>query len=300
MRYFRIICTLAIIVFVAKIASAASAADYLILQDIGDYKHKTQGKDFITLQPHAIPGYSVRIAPGFLAGNDHFDEDHDDTTYETKYVNRIIHLGAEVQVIQHAGADSDKWLMHEIDDGYRAHFGLPDPSYSIEVLDGNTILTYGAGGWEYRWISGNIVIKIQSYDLQMTKPAPLEVVKAYLVKYPSSLPSLKLAALRSAENTTKWIKGEMERRLWLCDKWFKQIGVKEQKEVMARVVESMNIFLDYREKYFNKYILLRIKASAEKGLLYNLQSQGNTTALKEKLEEYKKWWGDNKNNALHL
>lgn len=91
-------------------AYSQTVTDYLVLQDIGDYRFKTQVKDFITGQPKTMPGYSTRIAPGHLAGVDHFDFDHEDTTYETSHVNRNVRLAVDVQVTKHAGADSDKWL----------------------------------------------------------------------------------------------------------------------------------------------------------------------------------------------
>ena len=206
MRTIKKIAALAIVLLFAKFAYAQSISDYLILQDIGDYKFKTQTKDFITGQPRTIPGYSTRTAPGILAGTDHFDVDHDDKTYETKYVNRTIGLGVEVQVTKHAGSDSDKWLLHEVERDFRNYYGLSDNSYIVKQIDGNTILAVGAGGWTYRWLSGSKVVHISYTDLMMEKPQPLEVVKAYLAKHPSTLPPMTLKELRSTENKTKWIK----------------------------------------------------------------------------------------------
>ena len=76
-------------------AQAEGVSDYLILQDIGDYKFITEMKDFITGEIKTIPGFTVRVAPGILAGTDHFDLDHNDTTYETDYVNVNIELAVE-------------------------------------------------------------------------------------------------------------------------------------------------------------------------------------------------------------
>lgn len=100
-------------------AQTPSISDYLIMQNIGGYVWKTQSKDFITGQLHSIPGYSVRSAAGILAGANHFDIDHTDTTYETRYINNVAEFGVEVQVTQHAGGDSDRWLLHEVEDGFR-------------------------------------------------------------------------------------------------------------------------------------------------------------------------------------
>ena len=45
---------------------------------------------------------------------------------------------------------------------------------------------------------------------------------------------------------------EMERRLWLGDKWFYQLqlGKVQQSEVFQQAVKSLGIFFDYRENYF--------------------------------------------------
>ncbi len=38
----------------------------------------------------------------------------------------------------------------------------------------------------YRWISGNKVIMLEYHDTGMTKPEPIEAVRAYLAKHPST------------------------------------------------------------------------------------------------------------------
>ena len=88
----------------------------------------------------------------------------------------------------------------------------------------------------------------------------------------------------------------MERRLWLGDKWFYQLqlGKVQQGETFQQAAKSMNIFLDYREKYFG------MKAIDEKNLLTGYLSQNNGTGIKAKLDEYKKWWAVNKGNAINL
>jgi len=94
----------------------------------------------------------------------------------------------------------------------------------------------------------------------------------------------------------------MDRRLWLCDKWLTQLQLekKPQRKVVEEVVKSMVIFLNYREKYFKSFGLLKIKADDEKMLLSNLVSQQSVTTIKEKLDEYKKWWGDNRDRSISL
>jgi hypothetical protein len=288
-----------IVLLLVGISGPAQAiTEYLILQDIGAYDHKTQSRDFITGQPRNIPGYSTRTAPGFLAGADHFDLDHDDKTYETKYINRSIGLGVEVQVTQHSGDDSDRWLLHEAERGFRDTDNMeasPDEDSMIRVLNNNKIFFYGGGIVGYRWISNNVVVNIQYTNLSGPKPEPLEVVNAYLTKFPSTI-SLAEDEFKARAHNEQWIKDEMDRRLWLCDKWFMQLQLKkaEEKDVYREAVKSMNVFLDYREKYYG------IKAEDEKNFLAGYLAQNNGTGIKSKLAEYKNWWGVNKGKAINL
>lgn len=136
MKRFRTIAWLALGLLVSNTLWAQAVSNYLILQDIGDYRFITQTKGFITGKPRAIPGHSVRTASGILTGADHFDMDHDDITYESGYSNRDIKLYVDVQVTQHAGGDSDKWLLHEIDISFRNYYGIPSLSYDVEAIGG--------------------------------------------------------------------------------------------------------------------------------------------------------------------
>ncbi|MDH4163508.1 MAG: hypothetical protein OEW15_12570, partial [Nitrospirota bacterium] len=66
------------------------------------------------------------------------------------------------------------------------------------------------------------------------------------------------------------------------------------KEVYQQAVKSMNIFLDYREKYY------RTEAVDEKNLLAVYLDTNNGTGIKTKLKEYKDWWAVNKDKAINL
>jgi len=282
-----------VLIFMANMAFAQSIPDYLILQNIGNYQFKTQGKDFITGQTRTIPGYATRIAPGFLVGADHFDVDHDDKTFETDYINRTIHLSVDVQVTQHAGGDSDKWLLHEVERGFQkikdmgANYVSTNP---LRDINGKKIFyTWGY----YRWISNYVAVSIQFTDMTGTKPEPLEVVQAYLQKFPSTIPT---TLVLDNAHKVQWIKNEMDRRLWLCDKWFMQLQLEKvsQSDTLQAVVKSMSVFLDYREKYYG------VAASTDKNLLSGYLTANNGTAIKAKLTEYKNWWVVNKEKAISL
>jgi hypothetical protein len=272
-----------------------NASDYLVLSNIGEYQLVTQIKDLITLEVKQTPGYSTMIASGVVIGADHFNLDHQDQTYKSDYESAS--LGVEVQVTQHSGTDSDKWLQHEVESDFRDNYGLPGDSYVMRVINGNTVMAFGAGGWDYRWLSDNKVIDIKYTDLQMTKPEPLEVVNAYLAKHPSTLPLMTSADLRTDENKTKWIKDEMERRLWLCDKWLQQLdeGKTEQYKALSAVVNGhLKVFLDYREKYYG------ISAGEEKQALYGYLQSLNEKEIRKKLTEYKQWWAEYKTKPINL
>ena len=55
---------------------------------------------------------------GVLSGSGHFD-DHKDTSYKVMYLGGNGLPSPTVLVVQHAGADSDQWLLHEVEDIYR-------------------------------------------------------------------------------------------------------------------------------------------------------------------------------------
>jgi len=261
---------------------ALSVTDFLIDSDIGEYSR-------------SYPG-SCPKGSGIVAGAGHFKPDHTDYACDIRYYNEVSDNGVDVQVTHHAGDDSDKWLGHELDKSFRTSLGIPGDSYGPRQINGQTVLEFGAGGREYRWLSGNNVVRIEYTDLQMEKSEPIEVVKAYLVKHPSTLTAISLLDLRSAANKTTWIKDEMDRRLCLCDKWFLQLTLKkvEEKQAYRESVKSMNIFLDYREKYYG------LTAANEKNLLAGYLSTNDGTNIKLKLAEDKTWWSAHKSDGISL
>jgi hypothetical protein len=284
-----------LILILVPAINLAATTDYLILQDIGRYKLSQPEK--------LIPGFSPTGGPrtydsaGVIAGAGHFAFDHTDKTYEVMYLGGDANASPTVQVTMHADSpDALRWLLHEVDKSFRTYYGIPGDPYATRVVDGNTIMAYGSAGWTYRWLSGNKVIQVEYHDSQMTKTEPFEVVKAYLSKHPSTLTAMTSTDLRTVENKTKWIKEEMDRRLWLCDKWFLQITLRkaDEKQVYQEAVKSMNVFLDYREKYY------RMKAADEKNILAGYLNTNNGTGIKAKLAEYKNWWAVNKDKPVSI
>lgn len=279
-------------ILIPAIVCSQSPADYLILQDINGYIFRTQTNDFFTGEPKTVPGYSTRGGAGILAGADHFNLDHTDTTYETDYINRDIRLDVEVKVTQHAGSDSDKWLLHELEKAFRDSDN--EGGTLGQLHKGSRLTAIGTGKvyrylGTYRWVSNNVVVVIDSSNFR--KPEPLEVVQAYLQKIPSTIPS---TLVLDKAHDEQWIKDEMDRRLWLCDKWFEQLQLVkvEQKQVLEEAVKSMNVFLDYREKYYG------VKAGDEENMLQGYLAAKDGTNIRNKLSEYKTWWTANKSGSL--
>ena len=294
MRHCWLISLIFVLVLVSDLGFSQDLSDYLILNDIGDYKFITHMKDFITGEIKPKPGYRTRISPGVLAGADHFDLDHDDTTYETDYINKTVRLAVDVQVTQHAGGDSDKWLLHEVERSFRrGDYEENMTPARFRNIDGSNIFYSGLGGGTYRWISNNVVINIEYADLYRQEPEPLEVVRAYLAKFPSTITTIT----KDNAHNEKWIRDEMERRLWLCDKWFQQLheGKTDQYKALSAVVDDhLKVFLDYRKKYYG------INAGEEKQVLYGYLQVLNEKEIRNKLTEYKKWWSSNKTRAPAL
>lgn len=267
-----------------KSSFAIPVSDYLIDTDIGEYSRS---------YPGACPEGS-----GIVAGVDHFMVDHIDYACDIRYYKKIARLGVEVQVTQHAGADSHNWLLHEVEIGYRdsssEKLGLLHKGAYIEKINNNIVMRLEIAGGSYRWISNNnVVVSIKYRDPDFAKSEPLEVVKAYLAKYPSIIPAtFKL----NRDHEVAWLKDEMERRLWLGDKWFAQIQTADPKlrDKLKSMTDSMVVFLNYREKYFG------ISAKDEKISLETALFQNNVTAVQTKLTEYKTWWTAHKSDSITL
>jgi hypothetical protein len=274
----------------AMFANAATN-NYLILEDIGIYKL------FTGIQGQAFSGppskYSQTNTAGVLAGADHFSEN--DVSYDASYTEPSSKWPfVEVEVTQHAGADSDKWLLHELDKSFRTSLGIPGKDYGQRKINGQPILE--AGYRIYRWLSGNKIINIEYTADDQNKPEPLEVVQAYLAKFPSTITSITLKELRSEANVTNWIKDEMGRRLWLCDKWSMQLqlGKVTQADMLSALVKNMKVFLNYRQKYFG------VTADDDLSALQTYLLAKDGTSIKNKLTEYKTWWAKHKEKGIRL
>jgi hypothetical protein len=265
-------------------------SDYLMLEDIGPYKLEAPEK---VVGGH-IGGARVFKGAGPIAPTGHFYLDHIDRTYEAYYLGGKDLCSPKVQVTQHAGSDSDKWLLHEVERGFRGsddekgRLGLLHRGSRLVEISNNKVFRF----WSiYRWVSNQVVVVIDYGDAR--KPEPLEVVQAYLQKFPSTIPT---TLVLDRDHDEKWVKDEMERRLWLCDKWFLhlQMAKAEENETLRTLVKYLAVFVDYREKYYG------IKGRDEKSALSRYLTAKDGTAIKNKLTEYKTWWSVNKTKSINL
>ncbi|HEY6010112.1 MAG TPA: hypothetical protein VIX18_01475 [Nitrospirota bacterium] len=265
----------------AGIARSQNAADTLVCQDIGSFKKYN---------------CACGVGMGVLGRADHFGEDHKDISCVAAYHSLPQKMTVKAEVTSHTDPSAAvKRLMHEVDKEFRDYYGKPEPGYVIKTIDGNVVYAFGSAGWNYRWVSGDRVISLEFHDTKMTKPEPMEVLKAYLAKHRSALAATTTEELRSAPAETKWIRDEMDRRLWLCDKWLQRIPAGKAAAMPDdRSVESLRVFLDYRERYFG------VKAEDEKNVLTGYLSSNNAAGIKARLREYKDWWTSNKDKEIHL
>lgn len=273
-------------------------SDCLVTNDVGIFTYDSE--------------YSrLGNACGVVGGEDHFKLDHTDSICSGSYSKNVdvsglskkerfkVMLNVNIEVTQHSGGDSDRWLLHEVEDNYRDDetetLGLLTDGAVMRKIDNKRILWLGIGGGTFRWVSNNVVINVSYTDLQGTKPEPIEVVKAYLAKFPSTI-TMTDAELKASAHNIQWIKDEMDRRLWLCDKWNaqSQAGSVTQADLIYNLVRSMNVFLKYRQKYY------RVDATDEIKALDTYNRNNDIASIQTKLTEYKTWWSKHKNKSIRI
>lgn len=272
-----------IIMMLPSLGFTQGTGDYLILNDIGEYVFRP--KRIIT-----IGNAGVLVPTGHFAG-------HGDMTYEGIYIHPQTYIGVTVQVTQHSGSDSDRWLLHEVEDGYRDSDKLEetlDTNVQIRTIDGNNLFFIGIyGGKSYTWISNNnIVIDIGCSSCPNTKPEPLEVVRAYLAKFPSSI-TMTDAEAKSRAHNEQWLKDEMERRIWLSEKWMALIKAQNKPDELDKVRKHLEVFLKYREKYLG----VKVTDKELSGLI-RAEEKRDVVGMEEKVKGYREWWDEHKADPL--
>jgi len=265
-------------------------ANHLILQDIGTYRMDRPDTALLGEPPTGGPQESP--GAGVLTGTGHFP-DHADVTYEVLYRGGPGTPSPVVTVTRHAGSESDQWLLHEIETVLRGSgdddsaLGSLHSDASVMTIGNSTILRLMG---VFTWVSKNVVVEIEGDFVQT---GPLDVVWAYVQKIPSTIPATM--ALDEAHDA-QWIKDEMERRLWLAGKWFTHLRTNKTlpKKALKEAVASMDVFLEYREKYYG------IRSLEEQRLLAGLQEESDDNRLFGRLKDYRKWWSKAKDRPLKI
>ena len=137
----------------------------------------------------------------------------------------------------------------------------------------------------------NTLNSIQYYMYQHDKLT----TNMYLTKFSSSI-ALTDNDLKAKPHNEQWIKDEMERRLWLCDKWFVRVESDRSRlsSTLKTIADHMAVFLNYRDKYYGI-------SSKDDGLaLMGYLDAKNEAGIRIRLTEYKNWWNVNKARSINL
>ncbi|MDH4163982.1 MAG: hypothetical protein OEW15_15030 [Nitrospirota bacterium] len=292
MRMILYAASIVVSVLYAVPGTTQDATDLLILQDIGTYTLSTPKKLIPGFPP--VGGPLAQNNSGALAEVDHFPF-HGDVTAKVFYHGGKGTASPTVTVTRHAGDEADQWLSHEVDAAFR-NYGQPARTYILDTIEGNAVITRFIGGAEYRWLSGNTVVHIEYHDSTLGKTKPLEVIKAYLAKYPSTLRTTSYKDLVSKENKTAWIREEMERRLWLCDAWLKAIGAGTVRigPGLSNIADSLKSFNKYRKKYYG------LKSLPDERTIDGYAENLQGSEIKALVQESRTWWSSKRSGSLIL
>lgn len=273
-------------------ARAEGVGDYLILRDVGVYALE---KSFIAPGGVVVGGGEPSMkrcgneAEGFYA------------SYSVGYDGGENYAGPNVEIRVY---DSTQWIAHEIEepfrDGEMETLGLLTDRSVLRKFEANKVYMIAIGGETFRWLSGNILVEISHVDLQAEKPEPLEVVRAYLQKYPSTI-DMSDAQLKDQDHTKQWIKEEFERLLWVSERWVSLLkdGDAQNKEKLRTAAKHLEEFANYRKAYFKPLFGHALDKDIE--LLQTAHMRpGQEEFIRAKLADYQKWWAGHRNSSIDL
>jgi len=269
-----------VILFILSGASGnaqGNISDFLIMQDIGKYKFfegwlfhgGLVGAPRVTEQGNSSEGFYTLYTVGYDGGKGNASPD------------------VEIQVHQNT-----QWLEHKLQREFREtledeKLGQRGSSSIIKKFGNSRVLNAAWGGGVYVWLHNNLVVQIQYRDPKYVEPEPLEVIEAYLQKWPPTYPTEETKLIAGTE---QWIKDEMEYLLWVSDRWFVQYdaGKEALKHATWNIKDSLDDFLRYRAKYFDENL------DEERIAVKN----ADEPTLRTKLKEYQQWLAENKDKAL--
>jgi len=281
-----ILLTTALLLSTGTVAHAFGISDYLILEDIGPYR-QTPEVEFM--------GKLVARKPACLQGGDDISGIYN--SCRISYAGGAGNLSITVEARVYK---SGQWILHDLEDAFRDHekfHALLDPNVRVRTINGKNLFVASVGGGKtYTWGSGkNVRIEIRYSTYSKNKPEPMDVVKAYLAKYPSTM-TLKESEFRSKAHSEQWLREEMNRHLWLAEQQFTlaSAGISDINEVLKDIVDNLEMFLSYREHFY------AVKASSNQEFLVERLDAEDAPAIKNLLNEYKTWWSENKTREFLL
>ena len=138
---------IAICVVVPLTGEAQTISDYLIMNDIGSYRLSKPTKSIPGFKP--VGGPRTYEGAAVVSGSGHFD-DHKDMSYEVMYLGGNGLPSPTETVVQHAGTDSDQWLLHEVERQFRSvkseTLGKLLYGAVMREIDGNRLFNMSIGG----------------------------------------------------------------------------------------------------------------------------------------------------------
>lgn len=280
-----------IIIVAACIPAYAAVSDYLILQDIGPYRIDRPQKDM----PGEPPWGGPRIYQlAELKSSYHF-QDHIDTVYKAMYLGGTEGIAAPtVFVTHHAGGDSDRWLLHEMEltmeSADKDEFGRRAKSAVLRKINNNAVFCSPGRNGKYAWVGNKITVLIEYGHMEDAnrQAEPTEIVEAYLKKFPSTIPLDY--PFNEASHDDDRARTEVNRRLWLSEKWLAHIQPNDPElhGKLAEVVDCIKEIVTYRERFYRD--ISRDSAKKETSLLSELLQRSDEEAIRSKLGEYSSWW----------
>ncbi len=271
--------------------------DYLILQDIGDYKLRTYRNISFTENKRINNNYILKIGVEPFEGG-HYIPDHKDIAYITEYSRErikrqpsddsrskrlrfICNCGdVDINIVRHMGGESDKWLQHELVEEFIRGEDGKEKILTTDI-NGNKVFTMTKCGFAlqdvtYGWLHNNVIIKIKCDREIGYKTTPTEIISAYLKKFPSTIQPVDIK---------KWKRDRTEYELWLGKKWMKQIKNAEplDDKILTIALKHIFLYLNFREEEYGK------KAIDDKKKLWKLYLAKDLPQINKFVADNEKW-----------
>lgn len=171
--------------------------------------------------------------------------------------------------------DEIRWQAHNVE-GQLRHTAIDDrlgtlsETATIKAFAAGNALCLDALSSNCWWVSDNLSVRISGKN-------PATVIDAYLRLLPPTHATFT--------PDSEWAAGEMERLLESAGRRHDLLAQGNAgDDLLAWINQDLNAFLQYRDKYYG------INATAERVQLGEALRDADEAALREKLEQYQKWW----------